>query len=136
MPTPRFNKLACLKEIGAIEYRVSDADLGPSIRRACIRRNVENLIAELTTTPANAAKFVGILERLAAPHTDELEIIAGCALLRSLIPLTYGCIPAGTAFHRHGRAYAIKRKDGVQFLDSAFIHPHLAADTPVIVINA
>lgn len=135
MSSPRYNKLACLKEIGAIEHRVSDASLPPSVRRACIRRNVENLIAELTTTPANAAKFGGILERLHGQHTDELEIIAGCSLLRSLIPLTYGCIPAGTAFYRHGRVI-IKRKGGVQFLDSAFIHTHLAADTPVIVINA
>lgn len=135
MPTPTYPKLLVLKEIGQIEYRIADTSQSPSIRRACIRRNVENLIAELTTTPANAAKFGGILERLHGQHTDELEIIAGCSLLRSLIPLTYGCIPAGTAFHRHGRVI-IKRKGGLQTLTSAKLYPHFPADTPVIVINA
>ena len=136
MSSPRYNKLACLKEIGAIEYRVADLSLPPSIRRACIKRNVENLIAELTTTPANAAKFGGILERLANPYTTESEIIAGCALLRSLIPLTYGCLPAGVTFTVPGcRAYTIKRKEHAESVASGATFPHPAPDTPVTVIN-
>ena len=134
----KLNKLAIFKDIGAIEWRVADINLPPSIRRACIRRNVENLIAELTTTAPNAAKFGGILERLHSPHTSELEIIAGCALLRSLIPLTYGCLPAGTCYKITGSSGLpfIKRKGGTQGLISDELYPHPAPDTPVVVVNA
>lgn len=134
MSSPRYNKLACLKEIGAIEHRVSDASLPPSVRRACIRRNVENLIAELTTTSGNAAKFGGILERLHGQHTDELEIIAGCALLRSLIPLTLGCCTAGSIVKLPNGSIAVKRKEHLELISVSGTIDHLPPDTRVTLI--
>lgn len=134
MSSPRYNKLACLKEIGAIEHRVSDASLPPSVRRACIRRNVENLIAELTTTAPNAAKFGGILERLHGQHTDELEIIAGCTLLRSLIPLTLGCCTAGSIVKLPNGSIAVKRKEHLELISVSGTIDHLPPDTRVTLI--
>lgn len=129
-----FNKLAVLKEIGAIEYRVADTETPASIRRDCIARNVQNLIAELTTTAQNSARFGGILERLADRHIQDSEILAGCALLRSLIPLTYGCLPAGTVFGIEPTyGVFIKRKDGAQGISTGVLYSHFAADRPVFV---
>ena len=132
--TNAFNKLACLKEIGSIEYRLSDTTLSPVLRRDIIGRHVQNLICDLTGTPANAAKFGGILERLAARHTTDIEILAGCALLRSLIKVTIGAVPAGNMVRLPDGTVGTKRKEGLELPDGTLL-AHPAPDTPVTVIN-
>jgi len=132
--TNAFNKLACLKEIGSIEYRLSDTTLSPVLRRDIIGRHVQNLICDLTGTPANAAKFGGILERLATRHTTDTEILAGCALLRSLIKVTIGAVPAGNMVRLPDGTVGTKRKEGLELPDGTLL-AHPAPDTPVTVIN-
>lgn len=124
-----FNKLAVLKEIGAIEYRLSDPSLSPVLRRDIIQRHVTNLICDLIYV----AKFGGILERMAARQTSDSEILAGCALLRSMIRPTYGCIPAGTAIIANGTV-GTKRKEWFELMDGRLLM-HPTPDTPVTVIN-
>ena len=130
--TNPINKLAVLKEIGAIEYRVSDTQISPALRRDCIARHVQNLICDLQP---QINKFGAILERLAARHTTEDELVAGCALLRSLVPLTYGSIPAGTVFSAEGKGLYTKRKEGPADIATGAIFKHFAADTIVRVVN-
>ena len=134
MTTPRnhFNKLAVIKELGSIEYRLADTSLSPALKRDIIARHVENLICDLSD---HQAKFGAILERLAAKHTTEDEILAGCALLRSLIGITYGCLSAGSAFKVPSGGFYVKRKNGIEELHTTALFKHLPADTPVILLN-
>jgi hypothetical protein len=133
--TNTFNKLACLKEIGSIEHRLSDTTLSPVLRRDIIQRHVTNLICDLIYVGNESAKFGGILERLANRHTSDTEILAGCALLRSLIPMTIGLCPAGTSVWLAGGVLVTKRKEGVELGNGRMLE-HPAPDTPVTVINA
>jgi len=123
-----YNKVGALKEIGAIEYRINATDtaLSPTLKRAIIQRHVANLIDILPPI-----KFGGILERLATAYIKDIEIIAACCLLRSLIPLTYGCITAGTVIECDGYI-GTKRKEGFD-VPALGILPHRAADTRVIL---
>lgn len=129
---PSYNKLAALKEIGAIEHRLSDPSLSPVLRRDIISRHVTNLICDLIHVGDASAKFGGILERMAARYATDSEILAGCALLRSIIQLTYGCVPAGTVI-KAGGILGTKRKDG--FETGVGKVCHFSPDTPVTVIN-
>ena len=128
-----MNKLAALKEIGAIEYRCADTTLTPALRRDIIARNVANLICDLTTKPEHVAKFGGILERLAARHTTDSEILAGCALLRSMIPLTIGGICAGQTVRLIDGRVVTKRKDCLEVSCGIKIE-HLPPDTRVCLL--
>lgn len=132
--TNAFNKLACLKEIGSIEHRLSDTTLSPALRRDIIERHVTNLICDLIYVGNESAKFGGILERLANRHTSDTEILAGCALLRSLIPMTLGAVPAGNMIRLPGGVLVTKRKGGLELANGRML-AHPAPDTPVTVIN-
>ena len=134
MTTPRnhFNKLAVIREIGAIEFRLADTSLSPALKRDIIARHVENLICDLSQ---HQAKFGAILERLAAKHTTEDEILAGCALLRSLIGITWGCVPAGAVVKIPNGGFYVKRKDGAEDVATSALFKHFAADQPVILLN-
>ena len=126
-----LNPLATLKEISCIEWRIHDAGLDPRIKAACIRRNLDNLI---DTTPR---KFHGIILGCskALEAGDYLELVAGLALIRSMIPTTYGLIPAGAAFHVTDGGTYIKRKNGIEELHTSALFKHLPAGTVVRLVN-
>ena len=134
MTTPRnhFNKLAIIKELGSIEYRLADTSLSPALKRDIIARHVENLICDLSQ---HQAKFGAILERLAARYTTEDEIVAGCALLRSLVPVTWGCLPAGNYCQVPGKGIYRKTKEGAVDAATSAVFKHFAADQVVTVLN-
>lgn len=128
-----LNPLATLKEIGAIEYRLHDAELSPRIKAACIQRSLDNLI---DTTPPR--KFGAIIHRCRdALHAgDTLELVAGLALLRSMVPLTYGMIPAGTIYVLPGEDNLWKKsKSGKVSLQSGVLYPHPEAGQRVCPVN-
>lgn len=126
-----MNPLATLKELGAAEWRINDANLDSHIRAACIRRSLDNLI---DTTPR---KFHGIILGCskALEAGDYLELVAGLALIRSMIPTTYGMLVAGTVFSVEGRALYRKIKEGRVELLTGTILPHFGASTPTHIIN-
>ena len=126
-----LNPLATLKELGAAEWRINDANLDSHIRAACIRRNLDNLI---DTTPR---KFHGIILGCskALEAGDYLELVAGLALIRSMIPTTYGLIPAGAAFRVPNGGTYIKRKNGIEDLHTSALFKHLPAGTVVRLVN-
>ena len=128
-----MNPLATLKEIGAIEWRIHDAALDPRIKAACIRRSLDNLID--TTAPAR--KFHGIIAkcRAALDAGDTLDLLAGISLLRSIIPTTYGMIPAGTAFRAQAGGIYIKRKGDIEEIHTSALFKHLDAGAIVAVLN-
>lgn len=113
--------VAAIKDLGAIEHRINDATLSPNIKATCIRRSLDNLID--TTT----RKFHGIILRCRAALDagDTLELIAGLALIRSMIPITYGIIPAGTIYTLPGEdTLWRKNKSGRVSLQSGVLYPH------------
>ena len=134
MTTPTMNTIATIKEIGAIEHRIHDVALHPAIKTACIRRSLDNLID--TTAPAR--KFHGIIGRCRAAldNGDALDLLAGLALLRSMIPVTYGIIPASTTYHLPGEdTLWRKSKSGKVSLQSGVLYPHPEASTIVRPVN-
>ena len=134
MTTPTYNRLAAIKELGAIEHRINDTTLNPNIKTACIRRSLDNLID--TTSPAR--KFHGIIGkcRTALDKGDWLELISGIALVRSMIPLSYGMLPAGSIYHLPGEdALWKKSKLGKVSVTSDVIYAHPEASTLVKAVN-
>ena len=132
MTTPTYNRLAAIKELGGIEHRINDAALNPNIKATCIRRSLDNLIE---TTPR---KFHGIILRCRAALDagDTLELIAGLALIRSMIPVTYGIIPASTTYHLPGEdTLWRKSKSGKVSVQSGVLYPHPEASTVVKPVN-
>ena len=127
-----MNPLATLKEISCIEWRIHDAGLDPRIKAACIRRSLDNLID--TTAPAR--KFHGIIGkcRVALDDGDTLDLLAGLALLRSMIPITWGMVPAGTLVTVGGVLYR-KNKIGRVEPHSGTILPHFPANTVIREVN-
>ena len=125
-----LNPLATLKELGAAEWRINDANLDSHIRAACIRRNLDNLI---DTTPR---KFHGIILGCskALEAGDYLELVAGLALIRSMIPITWGMVPAGTLVTVGGVLYR-KNKIGRVEPHSGTILPHFPANTVIREVN-
>lgn len=123
--------VATLKELGAIEHRINDATLSPRIKAACIRRSLDNLSE---TTPR---KFHGIILRCRAALDagDDLELISGIALIRSMIPIVYGMLTAGTAFKVDNGGYYIKRKNGIEEIHTSALFKHLPGNQTVRVIN-
>ena len=129
-----MNPIATIKEIGAIEHRIHDVALHPAIKTACIRRSLDNLID--TTSPAR--KFHGIIGkcRVALDNGDALDLLAGLALLRSMIPVTYGIIPAGTTYQLPGEdTLWRKSKSGKVSVQSGVMYPHPEASTVVKPVN-
>lgn len=122
MPTT-YNRIATIKELGAIEHRINDATLHPNIKAACIRRSLDNLID--TTAPAR--KFHGIILRCRAALDagDTLDLLAGLALIRSMIPTVYGIIPAGTIYTLPGEdTLWRKSKSGRVSMQSGVLYAH------------
>ena len=131
--THNYNPTAAIKEIGAIEHRLTDDVTDPYVTLHCIRRNLDNLIDTLPR------KFWGILHRCrtALDAGDKLELVAGLALIRSMIPVTYGMLPAGATLRSSHMAHPgpyTKRKSGVEL--HGCIYPHPRADLPVIEVSA
>lgn len=126
-----MNPLATLKELGSIEWRINDANLDSRIRAACIRRNLDNLI---DTTPR---KFHGIILRCrkALDDGDYLDLVAGTALLRSMVPVVYGMLTAGTAFRVPNGGTYVKRKEGPADIATGALFKHFPANQIVEVIN-
>lgn len=123
-----FNRLAARKEIGAIRHRLAETGLDPVIRRQIIVRHLANL---LDTLPA---KFHGIVTRCqVALYNDPLELAAGLDLIASLVPATYGSIPAGTVFKLSNGHYFIKRKEGCEY--RGIVEAHLYPSTRITIIN-
>ena len=122
MTTPTMNPIATIKEIGAIEHRIHDATLHPNIKAACIRRSLDNLID--TTAPGR--KFHGIIGkcRVALDNGDTLDMLAGLALLRSMIPVTWGMVTAGTAVRIPNAGVYIKRKQGAEEIHTSALFKH------------
>ena len=96
----------------------------------------EELLDELDET-----KLAPIIAKTAFANRqgDFEEVERGVLLLISLIPVTYGSIPAGTVFRLPGGAELLtKRKEGVERFSGvrpAGTDYHLAADAVVVVIN-
>ena len=129
---PALNPLASLKELGTIEYRLKDANLDPDIKVSVIARGLANLF---DTTPP---KFYNIIRRCskALDDRDYLELLAGIALIRSMIPLTYGIIPAGTLYRLPGEDVLWKKsKAGKVSVLSGVLYPHPEPSTAVVLIN-
>ena len=129
-----MNPLATLKELGGIEWRINDAKLDPRIKTTCIRRSLDNLID--TTAPAR--KFHGIIAkcRVALDNGDYLELLAGVALIRSMVPVTYGMIPAGALYHLPGEDVLWKKsKSGKVSVLSGVLYPHHDAAQHVKLAN-
>lgn len=130
--THTYNRLAAIKELGAIEHRLTDDVTDPYVTLHCVRRNLDNLI---NTLPR---KFWGILHccRTALDAGDTLELIAGLALIRSMIPVTYGMLPAGATLrssHMAWQGECIKRKSGIEI--KGRIYPHPRGDLPVVEVT-
>lgn len=132
MTTPTYNLLAVRKEIGAIHHRLAEAGLDTAIKRRIIYRHIANLYDTLPH------KFRGICVRCEAANDagDELELVAGLALLESMLPpLTYGCTLQGQIFEVAGRGIYRKNKAGRVEIMTGTILPHFDADLPVKLVN-
>lgn len=122
-----FNRLAVRKDIGAIRHRLTEQGLDATIKHQIIARHLDNLADTLP------AKFQGIITRCkVANYNDRLELVAGMDLLASLVPATYGSIPAGTVFQINGR-YFIKRKEGAEY--RGIVEAHFLSQVRVTIVN-
>lgn len=133
-----YNKLAARKEIGAILYRLNDTTLNRDIRRRVLARHCSNLIETLPVKGFHTK----LLDLQLYCHHDEIDAIREeCVRLLESIPLTYGCIPAGSHFtlvgdpSTHGSSIYVKRKEGIETTYGDSAGNHVPGDTPVILIN-
>lgn len=128
-----INKLAARKELGAIAHRLNDASLDRSLAKRIIGRHIHNLVE--TLPPETFGEVLTALHD--ANEADDIdEIHAGVLLLQSLIPTTYGSIPAGTVFRlRASGLLATKRKNGIDVQGRLHVALHLDADQIVTVEN-
>ena len=128
-----FNVLMVRKTIGGIHHRLTEQGLDPAIRRCIILRQLQDLA---DTLPRR--KFGGLVGRCIQAHNegDTLEMVAGLALIESLLPpLTWGMIVAGTAVRiPNGGAY-IKRKQGAEEIHTSALFKHFDPAQIVEVIN-
>lgn len=132
MTTPTYSLLAVRKEIGAIHHRLAEAGLDLTIRRRIIYRHIANLHDTLPH------KFWDICTRCEGANDagDDLELIAGLALIQSMLPpLTYGCTLQGQVFEVTNRGMYRKNKAGRVELLTGTILPHFPADLPVKLVN-
>lgn len=133
MTTPTYNLLAVRKTIGAIHHRMQEQGLDSAIKRRIITRQ----LADLTDT-LPLRKFGKVLTGTinAHRHHDDLELVAGLALLESMLPpLTYGCTLQGQVFEVVGRGIYRKNKAGRVEIMTGTILPHFPADLPVKLVN-
>lgn len=133
MSAPTYNLLAARKTIAAIHYRLAEAGLDAAIRRRIIMRQLEDLD---DTLPAR--KFANIIMRCIRAHKggDTLELVAGLALLESILPKpTWGAIPAGTAVQIPNGGIYIKRKNGAEEIHTSALFRHFDADQQVKLVN-
>lgn len=133
MTTPRYNLLAARKTIGAIHHRLQEQGLDTAIRRRIILRQLQDLA---DTLPSR--KFGKVVGRAIQAHNerDDLELVAGLALIESMLPpLTYGCVLQGQVFEVTNRGMYRKNKAGRVELLTGTILPHFPADLPVKLVN-
>lgn len=120
-----FNVLMVRKTIGAIHHRLAEQGLDTAIRRRIILRQLEDLA---DTLPVR--KFGKLVGRCIQAHNegDTLELVAGLALIESLLPpTTYGIIPAGTIYTLPGEdTLWRKSKSGIGkvSMQSGVLYPH------------
>ena len=132
MTTPTYNLLAVRKTIGAIHHRIHEEGLDPTIRRRIIQRQLEDLA---DTLPHKFHTVIYGCER-GLVSDDTLELVAGLALIQSMLPpMTYGQSVAGTAFRAPSGGIYRKNKAGRVELLTGTILPHFPADLPVKLVN-
>jgi hypothetical protein len=127
-----FNRLAARKIVGAVQHLLTGKHqpIPAPILRRIIAAHVRELYEILPR------KFGGIVARLEcendAGNSASLEFAAGLDLILSLVPSTYGALPAGSRFTIDGGegAELTKRKDGVELITGRVV-PHLAADVRI-----
>jgi len=124
----KLNRLATRKEIGAIRYRLTQADLSADLRRRIIARHIGNLSDTLPD------ELIGIVPLLwDANEIGNLEdLVVGLNMLNLLVPATYGSIPAGTVFRFNGE-FVTKRKDGIETPRGKI--PHIDAGYRIQTLN-
>jgi len=136
MTTPTYNRLMTRKLIGAINHLLHGhhAIIPADVLRRIISAHLRELQGELP-----ARKFGGIVSKLVAENdagnAASPEFAAGLDLLASMLPLTYGMIPAGASFTVSGAQFGCvftKRKDGVQ--GPRGFHGHAPADRIVTLL--
>lgn len=133
MPTT-YNLLAARKTIGAIHHRLAEQGLDPTIRRRIIERQLLDLADTLP-----APKFGGIIGRCIQAHNerDDLELVAGLALIESCLPAqVWGAIPAGTVVRIPNGGVYIKRKQGAEEIHTSALFKHFDSAQIVQIINA
>lgn len=123
-----FSRLGARKEIGAIRHRLVEAGLSPALRRIIIERHLANL---LDTLP-NAYRNIITDCHVALNNESNKDMIRCLDRLDTLIPATYGSIPAGTMFQVIDETF-IKRKEGVEH--NGTISPHFEARIGITIIN-
>ncbi len=134
MTTPTYNRLAARKILGAIAHLLHGhhAVIPAPVLRRIISAHLRELQSDLPQR-----KFGGIVSKLVAENdagnASGVEFAAGLDLLVSMIPVTYGIIPAGTRFTVAGSPTTFtKRKDGCE--SPAGHYPHPVADRIVVVL--
>lgn len=130
MTTP-YNRLAARKIVGAIIHLLTGKHqpIPAPILRRIIAAHVRELYAILPR------KFGGLVAKLDAENdagnAAGIEFAAGLDLILTLIPVTYGMLPAGAEFHRPGSDRIFRKlKGGVQ--GATGHHPHPAASLTVV----
>lgn len=125
--TAQFNKLAVRKELGAMAYRLRDTNLDPLIKARILRRHIDNLLDALPV------RYHALLQEMSAADTASVGV--GIDVITGMLPpVTYGEIPAGTAFRMadHPGTVVVKRKGGVEF--HGIIIGHLDGDCRILEV--
>lgn len=129
-----FNILMVRKTIGAIHHRLQEQGLDTAVRRRIILRQLQDLA---DTLPRR--KFGRLVGRCIQAHNegDTLELVAGLALIESLLPhLTYGCALQGQIFTLQGGDVLWKKsKSGRVSVVSGVLYPHFDASAAIKLVN-
>jgi hypothetical protein len=130
--TTTYNRLAARKIVGAIIHLLTGKH--QPIPAPILRRIIAAHLRELYEILPR--KFGGVVSKLEcendAGNAAALEFAAGLDLILSLVPSTYGGLPAGSRFTIDGGEDAVltKRKGGVELITGRVV-PHLAADVRI-----
>lgn len=133
MTTPTYNLLAVRKTIGGIHHRIAEQGLDTTIRSCIILRQLQDLA---DTLPRR--KFGNLVGRCIQAHNegDTLEMVAGLALIESLLPhLTWGAVLAGTVVRIPNGGVYIKRKQGAEEMHTSALFKHFDSSTPINLTN-
>lgn len=128
-----FNVMMARKVVAHIHHRLAEQGLDSAIKRRIILRQLQDL-----TDTLPLRKFGKVLTGTinAHRHHDDLELVAGLALLESMLPpMTYGCVLQGQVFEVTNRGIYRKNKAGRVEIMTGTILPHFPADLPVKLIN-